>query len=77
MHRSGKDSVDHGAHGSDDHANAVCGALYIALRETRKPKTRFGAIGTTGQITWHDPEPRDHSRINWITVNELGEEVRR
>ena len=27
VHRSGKDTVDHGAHGSDDYANAVCGAL--------------------------------------------------
>jgi hypothetical protein len=29
-HRSGKDSVDHGKSGHDDHANAVCGAL-VAL----------------------------------------------
>ena len=27
-HRSGRDSVDHGANGSDDFANAVCGALH-------------------------------------------------
>jgi hypothetical protein len=26
-HRSGRDSVDHGRSGSDDHANAVCGVL--------------------------------------------------
>jgi hypothetical protein len=26
-HRSGKDTVDHGRNGSDDHANAVCGLL--------------------------------------------------
>jgi hypothetical protein len=26
-HRSGKDSVDHGRNGADDHANAVCGLL--------------------------------------------------
>jgi hypothetical protein len=27
VHRSGKDSVDHPRHGTDDHANAVCGVL--------------------------------------------------
>jgi hypothetical protein len=27
-HRSGKDTVDHGRGGSDDHANAVCGLLH-------------------------------------------------
>jgi hypothetical protein len=27
VHRSGRDSIDHGAHGTDDHANAVCGVL--------------------------------------------------
>jgi hypothetical protein len=77
VHRSGKDSVDHGAHGSDDHANALAGALYIALRETRRPKSRQGTIDPDGVVTWRDTELRDHSRIRWITVNELGEEVRR
>jgi hypothetical protein len=28
-HRSGKDSVDHGKHGSDDYANVVCGVLQL------------------------------------------------
>jgi hypothetical protein len=28
--RSGRDSVDHGSHGSDDYANALCGALLLA-----------------------------------------------
>jgi hypothetical protein len=27
-HRSGKDTIDHGKHGSDDYANAVCGVLH-------------------------------------------------
>jgi hypothetical protein len=31
-HRSGKDSVDHGAGGSDDHANVVFGACWLALQ---------------------------------------------
>ena len=38
VHRSGKDSVDHGARGSDDHANALGGALYLAIHASRKPK---------------------------------------
>lgn len=77
VHRSGKDTVDHGAHGSDDHANALCGALYGALRETRRPKTRQGAIGVDGLVTWLDEEPRDHSRIRWIKLDKDGNEVRR
>jgi hypothetical protein len=76
-HRSGKDTVDHGAHGNDDFANAVCGALYVALHEARRPRTRTGGIGVDGTIYWHEPEPRAHSRIRWITVNELGEEIRK
>jgi hypothetical protein len=38
---------------------------------------RIGGINVDGHINWHDPEPRTHSRIRWISVNELGEEVRR
>ena len=34
-HRSGKDTVDHGRNGSDDHANAVCGLLRTLV--TRAP----------------------------------------
>ena len=49
-HRSGKDSVDHGSHGSDDFANALCGALYIAMHELRRPKMRMGGIRVDGAI---------------------------
>ena len=78
VHRSGKDSVDHGAHGSDDYANAVCGALYVALHETRRPKMRWGTIdfAKTGKVTWHDAEPREHSRIRFVTITEK-EDLRR
>jgi hypothetical protein len=69
VHRSGRDTVDHGAHGSDDYANAVCGALYVAVHEARKPRMRQGAIdfAGTGRVTWRDDEddPRTHSRIHW------------
>ena len=73
VHRSGKDSVDHGAHGSDDHANAVCGALYGAFRETRRPKMRQGAIGVDGLVTWRD----ESLATTAASVGHLGDEVRR
>jgi hypothetical protein len=38
--RSGKDSVDHGVGGSDDLANALCGALYLIS----KAASRLAAI---------------------------------
>jgi hypothetical protein len=34
VHRSGKDSVDHGRNGHDDHANAVCGVLQLLTGNT-------------------------------------------
>jgi hypothetical protein len=72
VHRSGRDTVDHGSHGSDDHANAVAGALYGALRETRRPKMRMGAIGVDGAVYWREQEPRNHSRIRWIKLDKVG-----
>jgi hypothetical protein len=75
VHRSGRDSVDHGSRGSDDYANALAGAMYVAFKETRGPKMRQGAIDTDGFVHWRDEEPR--TRIRWITVNELGEEIKR
>jgi hypothetical protein len=41
-HRSGKDSVDHGRNGSDDHANVLFGALWLAVG--KKPRTPITAI---------------------------------
>lgn len=69
-HRSGKDTVDHGARGSDDYANALAGALYLAALETRKPKMRQGAIdfAGSGKVTWQDNEPR--LQLRWVTVTE-------
>ena len=75
VHRSGKDTVDHGSRGSDDYANAVCGALYLAQLEIRKPRMKQGAIGVDGAITWRDTGPRDHSQIHWVTVDKDGNEV--
>jgi len=42
VHRSGKDSVDHGAGGSDDYANALFGAAWLALRSDGVPTARTG-----------------------------------
>ena len=71
MHRSGKDSVDHGAHGSDDCANALAGCLYIAVHETRKPKMRWGTVdfAKTGKVTWKDDESQ-RQRIRIVTITE-------
>jgi hypothetical protein len=35
--RSGKDSVDHGPSGSDDFANALAGAMWLASRPGQQP----------------------------------------
>ncbi len=69
VHRSGKDSVDHPAHGSDDFANAVCGALYISVHDQRKKKMKVGTIDVHGFVHWHDAE-REHSRVRVAHVSE-------
>jgi hypothetical protein len=68
VHRSGKDSVDHPRHGSDDCANALVGALYVAFHETRKPKMRWGTYGMGGPVHWKG-EPEPPLRIRTITMN--------
>ena len=68
-HRSGRDSVDHPAHGgSDDHANALCGSAYIAFHDARKPKTHVGTIGPTGRVRWRDEV--DLPRFRVIRISE-------
>jgi hypothetical protein len=68
VHRSGKDSVDHPKHGSDDCANAVCGALYIAVHELHKPRSRTGTYGYGGPVTWkgETPEPL---RLKFVEID--------
>lgn len=76
VHRSGRDSVDHPSHGSDDYANAVCGALNVATRESRRPGIQigFGCPGygpDDGKIVWQDAdEPREHSRVKIVHMTE-------
>ena len=68
VHRSGRDSVDHPQHGSDDFANALVGALYVAVHDLRKPRLRVGAIDANGFVHWKDDEePRRHVRVEWYT----------
>jgi hypothetical protein len=68
VHRSGRDSVDHPQYGSDDYANAVCGALYICVHDLRRPRLRVGAIDVNGFVHWKDGEaPRRCVRVAWYT----------
>ena len=73
--RGGRDSIDHARGGHDDVANAAAGALLAATANL--PATRTGAIDPLGRIYWHGEEPRNHSRITWITVDEDGNEVKK
>ena len=70
-HIGGKDSVDHGRTGSDDHANAVFGVLQVAQK--RKQGIRTGTIGgyggCSGRITW-DEDRSERSRIRWVKGSE-------
>ena len=51
--RSGKDSVDHGIAGTDDFANALFGAMYVAVHATKQcaPKIVSPAIFSK-QMGW-------------------------
>jgi hypothetical protein len=53
-HRSGKDTVDHGPRGNDDHANALCGCAVLASAATRY---RYPQPGDTRWIS--GPPPAD------------------
>jgi hypothetical protein len=70
VHRSGKDTVDHGRRGSDDYANSLAGAMYIAFRETRRPKMRQGAIGVDGSVAWKDNGTRPRLRFEAVSEKE-------
>jgi len=78
-HRSGKDTVDHGQRGSDDFANALCGAMYVAFTETRRPRAWVGACGYGGKVHYpsrlnpHMEEER--SRFRFVRCDEQGREL--
>jgi hypothetical protein len=77
VQRSGRDSVDHPRHGSDDFANAVCGALYLALHEARKPSLRVGysTLGLYAHQLEGYPYFREPTRVRFVNVNEAGQEI--
>jgi hypothetical protein len=56
-HRSGKDTVDHGKHGHDDYANAVCGLL-VQLAKTSNSIFDSGLY--SNEPPKSDPEPFKH-----------------
>lgn len=79
-HRSGKDSVDHGSHGSDDFANSLVGCLYMAIHEARKPKLWVGAVDAKNARVHYLPKNNPHmrdgpTRVRFVTVNEKGDEL--
>ena len=38
--------------------------------ELGRMRTGFTSADGVGPITWRDPEPRDHSRVRFVTVSE-------
>jgi hypothetical protein len=52
VQRSGKDSVDHGPSGSDDHANVLFGAMYIASHDARRVSSCLPIIVSNGPRTF-------------------------
>jgi hypothetical protein len=60
--------------------DVVVALAQAALGAVQKGELGWMRMGFTegdgvGRITWCDEEPR--TRIRWITVNELGEEIKR
>jgi hypothetical protein len=53
VHRSGKDSVDHGVGGSDDYANVLFGAAYVAIGRREGSQAAFGTYGLGFDIAWN------------------------
>jgi len=58
--RMGRDSVDHPRGGSDDFANAACGALWLAAEEKKLGvcHTGYAMGGGDGPVHWDDDRPR-------------------
>jgi hypothetical protein len=49
-HRSGKDTVDHPRGGHDDHANAVCGALWLLSARNTDWIRNFGLVAAKARM---------------------------
>jgi hypothetical protein len=67
LHRSGKDSFDHPRSGSDDVANSLCGSLYMAFTEARRPKMWQGTVDVNGVCHY---AKQDGPRIRVVRVTE-------
>jgi hypothetical protein len=59
-HRGGRDSVDHPPNASDDYANALCGAAWLAL-QPRKPNVG----GLAAQVREADEAYQARERASW------------
>jgi hypothetical protein len=57
-HRSGRDTVDHGRSGSDDHANSVAGALRLLVTSAADWSAALGLQPVGATVKWqHPPAP--------------------
>lgn len=75
--RSGRDSVDHGRNDHDDRANAVCGALFLAVEaDSPKGEVRVGSYscvaGPYSRIQWHDRKTSQRRELQIVNVDEVG-----
>ena len=66
--RSGKDACDHPRNGSDDYANAACGAIDLCQR-VQQGFMRLGAVRPDGSVYWHDAEP-ERPRLRIVNISE-------
>jgi hypothetical protein len=71
VHGSGKDSVDHGRNGHDDHANAVCGVLQRLSGDTYfdlELWNRAWGDGTTEPAPVRSPNPPTMTQAEWDRI---------
>jgi hypothetical protein len=64
--RSGKDSVDHGPSGSDDHANVLFGAMYL-LRQRPSMEIDIGSCIQVSAGEYHSPGFTGGLSLGWDT----------
>jgi hypothetical protein len=82
VHRSGKDSVDHGDRGTDDFANCLAGAVYMSVHEARKPKVWVGTYcpsGSSAKVSYaakNNPHLQaEPTRYRYVRTDENGVEL--
>jgi hypothetical protein len=61
-HRSGRDTVDHGKHGSDDYSNSACGVLRLLSRSGEDWLSRWGPA-LYGRDEWDKMKDDVYARI--------------